>query len=101
MAPHVRASHLGRRRGDLGSRRQDAAAGVAACFRFPQTPADRAPHFYGDRAEPHRGGTILLDPRLRGAVQWQHAVGARVTDYFVVMGTGMPGTLTLTAPRWL
>ena len=27
--------------------------------------------------------------------------GARVTDYFVVMGTGMPGTLTLTAPRWL
>ena len=27
--------------------------------------------------------------------------GRRVTDYFLVMGTGMPGILTLTAPRWL
>ena len=27
--------------------------------------------------------------------------GRRVTDYFLVTGTGMPGILTLTAPRWL
>jgi hypothetical protein len=43
----------------------------------------------------------MLDPRLRGPVRRHHAVGATRNAYFLVTGTGMPGILTLTAPRWL
>ena len=84
---------------EVGDKTQ--SAGVAACFPFPQTPADRAPHFRGDRAEPHRGGSILLDPASEGRCNGNTPSGRRVTDYCLVTGTGMPGILTLTAPRWL
>src|SRR5215472_15610835 len=55
---------------------------VLALLLASQTSADRAPHFRGDRAEPHRGGVILLDPRLRRSVQRQHAVGATRNGLF-------------------
>jgi hypothetical protein len=38
---------------------------------------------------------------FRRAVRRHHAVGATRNGYFLVTGTGMPGILTLTAPRWL
>ena len=65
---------------EVGDKTQLLALLLAFHFRKP--PADRAPHFRGDRAEPHRGGSILLDPRLRGA-QRQHAVGATRNGLFL------------------
>jgi hypothetical protein len=51
---------------------------------------------------PLRGGVRdMLDLRLRGAMRRHHAFGATRNGYFLVTGTGMPGILTLTAPRWL
>jgi hypothetical protein len=45
--------------------------------------------------------SLVVDPRLRRAVRRHHALEATRNGYFLVTGTGMPGILTLTAPRWL
>ena len=48
----------------------------------------------------HTAATLSCSTRtLKGRCNGNTPSGERVTDYFLVTGTGMPGILTLTAPR--
>jgi putative Ca2+/H+ antiporter (TMEM165/GDT1 family) len=83
---------------EVGDKTQLLALLLASHFRKPLPTALR---IFVASVLNHAAALYPARPASEGRCNGNTPSGRRVTDYFLVTGTGMPGILTLTAPRWL
>jgi len=82
---------------EIGDKTQRLALLLASHFRKPLPTVLR---IFVATVLNHTAAALSCSTRASEEPNGNTPSGRRVTDYFLVTGTGMPGILTLTAPRW-